>query len=79
MGLCPSGVSSSGVMSSGVMSEWGFVLDSEKIMGLINGGSILVHVGTNNTEGGWEGTTAIVRKYTQLVRRAKQTRVEEIR
>ena len=34
-----------------------------------NGGSILVHVGTNNAER--EGTTAIVRKYRQLVRRAK--------
>ena len=40
------------------------------------GGFILVHVGTNNAER--EGTTAIVRKYRQLVRRAKQTRVEQI-
>ena len=40
------------------------------------GGSILVHVGINNAER--EGTTAIVRKYRQLVRRAKQTRVEQI-
>ena len=41
-----------------------------------NGGSILLHIGTNNVER--EGTTAILRKYTQLVRRAKQTRVEQI-
>ena len=40
------------------------------------GDSILIHVGTNNTER--EGTTAIVRKYRQLVRRAKQIQVEQI-
>ena len=39
-------------------------------------GSILAHVGTNNAER--EGATAIVRKYRQLVRRTKQTRVEQI-
>ena len=40
------------------------------------GGSILVHVGTNNVER--EGTTAIVTKYRLLVRTLKQTRVEQI-
>ena len=40
------------------------------------GGSVLVHVGTNNVES--EGTTAIVRKYRQLVRTLKQTRVEQV-
>ena len=43
--------------------------------GKIMGGSILVHVGTNNAER--EGTTAIVRKYRQLVRTLKQTRVKQ--
>ena len=38
--------------------------------------SILVHVMTNNADK--EGTTVIVRKYRQLARRAKQTRVEPI-
>ena len=45
-------------------------------MGPGKGRSILVHIGTNNAE--MEETTAIVRKYRQLVRRAKQTRVEQI-
>ena len=40
------------------------------------GGSILVHEGTINAES--DGTNAIVRKYRQLVRRAKQTQVEQI-
>ena len=40
------------------------------------GGSVLVHVGTNNVES--EGTTAIVRKYRQLVRTLKQTRIEQV-
>ena len=43
------------------------------IVGSGKGGSVLVHVGTNNIER--EGTTAIVRKYRQLVRTLKQTRV----
>ena len=46
------------------------IVDSDK------GGSVLVHVGTNNVER--EGTTAIVRKYRQLVRTLKQTRVEQV-
>ena len=36
-------------------------------MGKGNGGTILVHVGTNNTDK--EGTTAIVEKYRTLGRR----------
>ena len=40
------------------------------------GGSVLVHVGTNNVER--EGTTAIVRKHRKLVRTLKQTRVEQV-
>ena len=46
----------------------------ENIVGSGKGGSVLVHVGTNNVER--EGTTAIVRKYRNLVRTLKQTRVE---
>ena len=46
----------------------------KNIVGSGKGGSVLVHVGTNNVER--EGTTAIVRKYRQLVRTLKQTRVE---
>ena len=48
----------------------------KNIIGLGKGGSVLVHVGTNNVER--EGTTAIVRKYRQLVRTLKQTRVEQV-
>ena len=48
----------------------------ENIVGSGKGGSVLVHVGTNDVER--EGTTAIVRKYRNLVRTLKQTRVEQI-
>ena len=48
----------------------------ENIVGSVKGGSVLAHVGTNNVER--EGTTAIVRKYRQLVRTLKQTRVEQV-
>ena len=48
----------------------------ENIVGSDKGGSVLVHVGTNNVER--EGTTAIVRKYRNLVRTLKQTRVEQV-
>ena len=48
----------------------------ENIIGSDKGGSVLVHVGTNNVER--EGTTAIVRKYRQLVRTLTQTRVEQV-
>ena len=46
------------------------------IMGSSKGGPVLVHVGTNNVER--EGTTAIVRKYRNLVRTLKQTWVEQV-
>ena len=48
----------------------------KNIVGSGKGGSVLVHVGTNIVER--EGTTAIVRKYRQLVRTLKQTRVEQV-
>ena len=48
----------------------------ENIVGSGKDGSVLVHVGTTNVER--EGTTAIVRKYRQLVRTLKQTRVEQV-
>ena len=48
----------------------------KNIIGSGKGGSVLVHVGTNNVER--EGTTAIVRKYRQLVRTLKQMRVEQV-
>ena len=46
-------------------------------MGSGKGGSVLVHVGTNNVER--EGTTAILKKYKKLVRTLKQTQVEQVR
>ena len=49
---------------------------SEKIMGRGNGGSILVHVGTNNADK--EGTTAIVEKYRKLLKKTKQARIGQI-
>ena len=45
-------------------------------MGLGKGGSILVHLGTNNAEE--KGTIAKVKKYRQLVRTLKQTQFEQI-
>ena len=45
-------------------------------MGSGKGGSVLVHVGTNNVER--DSTTAIVRKYRNLVRTLKQTRFEQV-
>ena len=48
----------------------------ENVVGSGKGGSVLAHVGTNNVEG--EDTTAIVRKYRNLVRTLKQTRVEQV-
>ena len=48
----------------------------KNIVGSGKGGSVLVHAGTNNVER--EGTTAIVRKYRQLVRTLKQTGVEQV-
>ena len=40
------------------------------------GGSVLVHVRTNNVER--EGTTAIISQYRNLVRTLKQTRFEQV-
>ena len=48
----------------------------ENIVGSGKGGSVLVHVGTNNVDR--EGTTAIVRKHRNLARTLKQTRVEQV-
>ena len=48
----------------------------ENIVGSGKGGSVLVHVGTNNVER--EGTTAIVRKHRKLVRTLKQMRFEQV-
>ena len=48
----------------------------EKIMGRGNGGTILVHVATNNADK--EGTTAIVEKYRDLLKKTKQARVGQI-
>ena len=46
----------------------------ENIMASGKDGSVLVQVGTNDVER--ESTTAIVRKYRQLVRTLKQTRFD---
>ena len=48
----------------------------EKIMGRGKGGTILVHIGTNNADK--EGTTAIVEKYRNLLKKTKQARVGQI-
>ena len=48
----------------------------EQIMGRGYGGSILVHVGTNNTDK--EGTTEIVEKYKNLLKKTKQARAGQI-
>ena len=48
----------------------------EKIMARGKGDTILVHVGTNNADK--EGTTAIVKKYRDLLKRTKQARVGQI-
>ena len=48
----------------------------KKIMGRGNGGSIVVHVGTNNADK--EGTTGILEKYRDLLKKTKQARVGQI-
>ena len=48
----------------------------KQIMGRVNGGSILVHIGTNNADK--EGTTAILEKYRNLLKKTKQARVGQI-
>ena len=45
-------------------------------MGRGNGGTILVHIGTNNADK--EGTTAIVKKYMNLLKVTKEARVGQI-
>ena len=48
----------------------------EKIMGRGKGGTILVHIGTNNADK--KGKTAIVDKYRMLLKKMKEVRVEQI-
>ena len=48
----------------------------EQIIGTGYGGSILVHVGTKNTDK--EGTTAIVEKYRNLLKKTRQARAGQI-
>ena len=48
----------------------------EKIMGRGKGGTILVHIGTNNADK--EGTTAIVDKYRKPLKKTNEARVEQI-
>ena len=48
----------------------------EQIVGRGNGGSILIHIGTNN--GDKEGTTTIVKKYRSLQKKTNQARVGQI-
>ena len=48
----------------------------EKIMGRGKGGTILVHIGTNNADK--EGTTAIVDKYSKLLKKTKEASVGQI-
>ena len=48
----------------------------ENVLGHGQGGSILVHVGTNNADR--DGTTRIVKRYRELVDTLKKTRVEQI-
>ena len=52
---------------------------TERVVNMVGsgkGGSVLIHVGTNNVER--VGITAIVRKCRNLVRTLKQTRVEQL-
>ena len=48
----------------------------EESMGRGNGGSILVHIGTNNADK--EGTTAILEKYRNLLKKTNQARIGHI-
>ena len=48
----------------------------ENVLGHGQGGSILVHVGTNNADR--DGTTKIVQRYRELVETLKKTRVGQI-
>ena len=48
----------------------------QTIMGRGNGGTLLVHIRTNNTDK--EGTTAIVKKYRNLLKKTTEARVGQI-
>ena len=48
----------------------------ENTLGQGQGGSILIHVGTNHANR--EGTTRIVQRYRQFVRKLKKARIEQI-
>ena len=48
----------------------------QRIMGRGNGGTLLVHIGTNNADK--EGTTAIVKKCRNLLKKMKEARVGQI-
>ena len=48
----------------------------QRTMGHGNGGTILDHIGTNNTDN--EGTTAIVKKYRNILKKTKEARVGQI-
>ena len=48
----------------------------QRIMGRGNGGTLLVHIGTNNADK--ERTTAIVKKYRNLLKKTKDARVGQI-
>ena len=48
----------------------------QRIMGRGKGGTILVNIGTNNTDK--EGTTAIVKKYRNLLKKTKEAKVGQI-
>ena len=48
----------------------------ENVLGHGQGGSILVHVGTNNADR--DGTTRIVKRYRELVETLKKTRLDQI-
>ena len=48
----------------------------QRIMGRGNGGTLLVHIGTNNADK--EETTAIVKKYRNLLKKTKEARVGQI-
>ena len=48
----------------------------ENVLGHGQGGSILVHVGTNNADR--VGTTRIIQRYRELVEKLKKTRVENM-
>ena len=48
----------------------------ENVLGYGQGGSLLIHVGTNNADR--DGTTKILWRYRELVETLKKTRVEQI-